>query len=521
MAREEYTIAALWMEGPLSYLEQLCLKSFIDAGHHVRLYHYGPLQNVPDGIELASADDILPRTDFLQHNRTGSPALHSDLFRYRLLSMSEKTIWADTDAYCALPFRTKSGHFYGWESDVNVNGGVLGLPQDSDTLGALLEYTRDEFAIPSWYGEKYQRKLQHARDAGQPVHASEQPWGVWGPHALTHFLHETGEIEYAFARHVLYPFSFSDRREMLRPIKNIENYIKPDTASIHFYGRRVRPRLARRNDGLPIPGSVIYDLVKMHGIEPEKAPVPQPKGMQSEKSGGSTMKTANTTPSPLLNLSDLALEFGSDKGPSKHRYTELYQMLLHPFRDQPVNFMEMGLLIGGPEHNVEKDRETKDLPSIRMWLKFFETAQVHGLDISDFSWFEHERFTFHRCDMDKRENIALVAETLPKMDIILDDASHASHHQQYAFLELFDRLKHGGLYIIEDLRWQPPHMERPNFTKTAALFDGFQKSRLFEHSDKALQAELEQVADQISGCFVFQAKYNKKRQDQVAVIHKK
>ena len=29
------TIAALWMEGALSYLEQLCLKSFVDAGHKV------------------------------------------------------------------------------------------------------------------------------------------------------------------------------------------------------------------------------------------------------------------------------------------------------------------------------------------------------------------------------------------------------------------------------------------------------------------------------------------------------
>lgn len=36
--QQEYQVAALWIGGPLSYLEQLCLKSFVDAGQHIRLY---------------------------------------------------------------------------------------------------------------------------------------------------------------------------------------------------------------------------------------------------------------------------------------------------------------------------------------------------------------------------------------------------------------------------------------------------------------------------------------------------
>ena len=149
MAGKDYQIAALWMEGSLSFLEQLCLKSFVDAGHHVKLYHYGPLENVPDGMELADASAVLPRTDFLAHARTGSPALHSDLFRYKMLEQEKDTIWADTDAYCMKKFETPNGHFYGWESEKHINGGVLGLPSDCDTLGELLEFTSDEFAIPT------------------------------------------------------------------------------------------------------------------------------------------------------------------------------------------------------------------------------------------------------------------------------------------------------------------------------------------------------------------------------------
>ncbi len=232
---------------------------------------------------------------------------------------------------------------------------------------------------------------------------------------------------------------------------------------------------------------------------------------------------ANTQTQAALpeNLTALADRFGSDKGSRKHRYTELYHMLFHPYRNRAINFLEMGLLIGGPEHGVSADRETKDLPSIRMWLEFFPKAQIHGLDVSDFSWFSHERFTFYRCDMDERANIDTAAAEMTMLDIINDDASHASHHQQNGFLSLWPKLRSGGLYIIEDLRWQPEAYEKRGITKTGALFRGFSEQRVFSHSDPATEAAFNALAPQISGCFVFQVRYNKARRDQIAVIHKK
>ena len=161
-----------------------------------------------------------------------------------------------------------------------------------------------------------------------------------------------------------------------------------------------------------------------------------------------------------MNLTDLADKYGSDKGSTKHRYTELYHMLFQPFVDKPINFLEMGLLIGGPEHGKAATRQTNDLPSIRMWLEYFHKAHVTGLDISDFSWFKDDRFSFVQCDMDSRENIQAATQNLPTMDIIIDDASHASLHQLSGFLSLFPKLRSGVLYIIEDLRWQPPPYEK-------------------------------------------------------------
>lgn len=226
------------------------------------------------------------------------------------------------------------------------------------------------------------------------------------------------------------------------------------------------------------------------------------------------------TKSKPENLTQMADRYNSDKGSTKHRYTELYHMLFHPYRQRKITFLEMGLLIGGPEHGNSEDRETNDCPSIRMWLEYFPKADIHGLDVSDFSWFKHDRFTFHRCDMDERSNIANAGKAIPTPDIIIDDASHASHHQQNAFLELFPKLTSGGLYIIEDLRWQPPIYEKPGITKTAELFRSFQNDRSFTHSDPAMAAEFNALIPGISACIIEPVQYQKSRKDQVMVVHK-
>ena len=202
---DRYHIAMLWVEGPLSYVEQLCIQSFLDNGHDVTLYHYGEVTNVPDGTDMRHGREILDRDEFIAHGRTGSMALFSDVFRYHLLTKLDKTIWADTDAYCVRPFTSETGHFYGWESEHHINGGVLGLPKDSEALAGLLEMTKDEYGIPFWYGDRVRQNLQDKIDAGTPTHVSEMNWGVWGPHAVTAYVHKTGEDKYAFARDVLYP----------------------------------------------------------------------------------------------------------------------------------------------------------------------------------------------------------------------------------------------------------------------------------------------------------------------------
>ena len=275
----EYQIAALWIGGPLSFLEQLCLLSFVHAGHHVRLYTYDGVPNVPSGIEVADANDIMPIQKDVVHQASGSPAPQSDSFRYQMLAKLDRTIWADTDAYCLRPFVPKDGHFHAWGDRRTIYSGVLALPQDSATLERLIALTADPFAIPPFLTGEKRAELEAAAAAGSPKHAGEMPWGIWGPTALTHYLTETGEDRHSMAPVTLYPVAYKDRRMLLRPNWDASGHITGESLSIHFYGRRMRRRIVSHEPGgIPRPRSLLGKLLKSHGVDPHLAPIPRRPG---------------------------------------------------------------------------------------------------------------------------------------------------------------------------------------------------------------------------------------------------
>lgn len=507
---KEYRIGALWIGGSLSFLEQLCLKSFVDAGQHVVLYTYGDVQNVPDGIEIADGNEVIEMRDALRHQRTGSPALQSDLFRYHMLTKADDIIWADTDAYCVKPFATPNGHFYAWESAHQVNGGVLGLPPDSETLGALMEFTSDEYAIPEWLPSRQQAALRAKAEAGEPVHAGELEWGIWGPRAITHFLHKTGEIRFALPREALYPVPFKERRIMLRSGADAERMITPETYSIHFYGRRMRNRI-QQIGGTPPDDSLIGRLLTKHKVDPDGAPLPklaQPLA---------PLKPEDRRGRGALNLTDLADARGFDQGSARHRYTELYQMLLFPMREQEIDLVLLGI-DGGTAVDDPDAFSAVSMSTLAMWREFFPKAQITALDRASALPSALPNVTYHQVTFEDR---AALAEAVSTAHVVVDDATHASHHQQNALRALFPKLADGGLYLVEDLRTQPASFEEQGAVKTSALFNGYLDRGVFDHPDEAAKSELNALRADLSGCFLFQAGFRKHRRDQVLVLHKR
>ena len=266
-------IASLWIGGALSWLEQLCLKSFADAGHPTTLYSYGTIPNVPDGVATSDAEDIYPAEPMLRHARTGSPAIHADLWRLHLLRKTD-AIWVDADMYCYRPFDFASPFVFGWEKEDLVCNAVLGLPKTSETLAALLEFLSDPYAIAPWLKPWQRTELEEEAASGNPVHLTEQSWGFTGPAAVTHFLKETGEIVHAQPIEAFYPISFRDRNHMIRRRFDIPARLTPATRGVHFWARRMKPRLEEKEGNVPMDGSFLKSLIDKHGIAPEAAPIP-------------------------------------------------------------------------------------------------------------------------------------------------------------------------------------------------------------------------------------------------------
>ncbi|MCV6824277.1 MULTISPECIES: hypothetical protein [Halocynthiibacter] len=262
------TIGMFWDGPPLGFIERLCVTSFVKIGHPVVIFSYNDIGGVPQGVELASASDILQEPkQIVRHGRTGSPAIYADKFRYHLLAKNDGIVWSDTDAYCLRPFVPKDGYFFGRENEKIVANGVMALPAESQTLRNLIDFCEDEYAIPSWMMPKHIAEMKIRSSAGDPMHVSEMPWGAWGPKALTYYLKKNDEFHHALAPHVLYPVPFEDRRIYFRAAWKTWKLVQDDTVSIHFYGRRVRERLKNRFLSIPPKDSILFELAEKNGVQ--------------------------------------------------------------------------------------------------------------------------------------------------------------------------------------------------------------------------------------------------------------
>lgn len=182
---------------------------------------------------------------------------------------------------------------------------------------------------------------------------------------------------------------------------------------------------------------------------------------------------------PVEELTLLANIFGSDKGDARfdcHGYTRVYSRLLERSRHRPIRLLEIGLLHPHSTYwdvNPDTNRggaTATSAPSLRMWATYLPAAAIFGFDVNDFSAVTVDRCRVVQGDMGSEADLArLVAETGGQFDVVIDDASHASPHQQTALAHLFAEVVPGGLYMIEDLHWQPPDLEREDVPTTQEM----------------------------------------------------
>lgn len=151
----------------------------------------------------------------------------------------------------------------------------------------------------------------------------------------------------------------------------------------------------------------------------------------------------------MSNLSGLARKYKSDKF-GAHFYTPIYEKYMREKKNTKVNILEIG--VGGWSHKKGYSDPFKGGESLKMWRDYFKNGKVYGLDIFKKELNLGNRVKIFQGSQDDRRILSKIIKQSGKLDYIVDDGSHLYKDVVFSFNYLFNNLKNGGFYFIEDIQ---------------------------------------------------------------------
>ena len=146
-------------------------------------------------------------------------------------------------------------------------------------------------------------------------------------------------------------------------------------------------------------------------------------------------------------LEELANLHNTDKGtlPHGHAYTDVYYKYWKEIQDSVKSVLEIGIWRGA---------------SLKTLRDFFHNAEIYAIDVQDGveggrgepigDLLDGDRITTYLCDQTDQVKLNELFGNM-QFDIIIDDGCHNTLYQQKSLSYLFDYVKPGGLYVVEDL----------------------------------------------------------------------
>lgn len=162
----------------------------------------------------------------------------------------------------------------------------------------------------------------------------------------------------------------------------------------------------------------------------------------------------------MNDLTRIGIETKTDKS-FYHTFTDFYEPYFRRFRYAPITILEIGICEGA---------------SLQMLEKYFPNAQIYGIDVNPSSVRNYgERIHTYLCSQTDQARLKHLFGDM-KFDIIIDDGSHVTSHQQTTLGILFEQLNDGGLYVCEDIHTS----FSPSCVDTRLNTIDFLKTRTFE-----------------------------------------
>lgn len=177
-----------------------------------------------------------------------------------------------------------------------------------------------------------------------------------------------------------------------------------------------------------------------------------------------------------MNLEELANKYATDKRGEDHNYVKYYEKYFKSVRESAEHVFEIGIF-----ESKDKQNRPYGAASLKLWEDYFAKATIYGADVVDFRKHSTERTKISQLDQANRDHLKAFADHCGvEFDIIIDDGGHTMKQQQISFDFLFNYLKSGGIYVIEDLHTSYgnlfPHYSKEGGSSTLALLQDYQSS---------------------------------------------
>jgi hypothetical protein len=166
-------------------------------------------------------------------------------------------------------------------------------------------------------------------------------------------------------------------------------------------------------------------------------------------------------------LHKLFFQYGSDKGSPydashpitawpAHTYADLYLMLFESNRENVLRIFECGIGTNDPSFDSSMGIYGKPGASLFAWRDYFPNATIYAGDLDPKCLFQSERIRTFQFDQLNDRSILELWNKIGEhdFDIIIDDGLHTFEAGTKLFQSSFEKLRCGGVYIIEDVRSQ-------------------------------------------------------------------
>lgn len=144
-------------------------------------------------------------------------------------------------------------------------------------------------------------------------------------------------------------------------------------------------------------------------------------------------------------LHELGMSCNTDKA-FDHNFCDFYDTHLSSLREQELKILEIGIYEGA---------------SLKMWSQYFPNSKIYGIDLlvePECRLINEGNIESYKVDQGSKEELNNFVRNLGPFDIVIDDGSHFTHHQNLSYELFADKVP---VFIWEDLHTsRMPHYVR-------------------------------------------------------------